>query len=127
MSPGSAWLCWVRPSSPNSDDIRDSPALDVALSIQQAGAAVRVYDPVAMDNARVLYPTLGYADSALEACRDADVVLHLTEWQEFRDLGPEEIGSVVKSRQILDGRNALDPAVWRAAGWTYRALGRPSV
>ena len=109
---------------PDSDDIRDSPALDVALSVQQAGAAVRVYDPQAMDNARIDYPTLAYADSALDACRDADAVLHLTEWQEFRDLGPDEIGKVVKQKQMLDGRNALDPEQWRAAGWTFRALGR---
>ena len=109
---------------PNSDDIRDSPALDVALSCQRAGAAVRVYDPKAMDNARIDYPTLAYSDSALEACRDADAVLHLTEWQEFRDIGPDEIGKVVNQKNILDGRNALDPIQWRAAGWNFRALGR---
>ena len=77
---------------PNSDDIRDSPALDVALAVQRAGAAVRVYDPQAMDNARRDFPTLAYADSALEAASDADVVLHLTEWAEFRDLDPAELG-----------------------------------
>ena len=110
---------------PQSDDIRDSPALDVAESIQRRGAAVAVYDPQAMENARVSYPTLGYRDSAHEACAGADLVLHLTEWQEFRDLDPAELGETVASRQIVDGRNALDPARWRAAGWTYRALGRP--
>ncbi len=109
---------------PNSDDIRDSPALDVALSCQRAGAAVRVYDPQAMDNARIDYPTLAYSDSAREACRDADAVLHLTEWQEFRDLGPDELGKVVNQKNILDGRNALDPIQWRAVGWNFRALGR---
>ncbi|WP_375500650.1 UDP-glucose dehydrogenase family protein [uncultured Jatrophihabitans sp.] len=109
---------------PNSDDVRDSPALDVAVSVQKAGAAVRLYDPEAMNNCRALHPQLAYADSALEACRDADVVLHLTEWQEFRDLGPDEIGAVVKTKNILDGRNALDPELWRAAGWHFRALGR---
>ncbi len=109
---------------PNSDDIRDSPALDVALSVQKAGAAVRVYDPEAMENARIYYPTLAYAGSALEACRDADVVLHLTEWQEFRDMDPDELGEVVRSKHILDGRNALDLDRWRSAGWTFRALGR---
>ena len=76
---------------PNSDDIRDSPALDVALAIQQSGSAVRVFDPEAMDNARQAYPTLGYADSALDACLDADVVLHLTEWAEFRELTPGDL------------------------------------
>ena len=109
---------------PDSDDIRDSPALDVALAVQTAGAAVRIYDPEAMDNARRAYPTLACADSALEACRDADVVLHLTEWPEFRQLGPDEMGSVVTNKVILDGRNVLDPDLWRAAGWAFRALGR---
>jgi UDPglucose 6-dehydrogenase len=109
---------------PNSDDIRDSPALDVALSIQRAGAAVRVYDPEAMDNARRDFPTLAYAPSALEAARDADVVLHLTEWSEFREMDPDMLAAVVRERRIVDGRNALDRERWRAAGWTYRALGR---
>ncbi|MFC5909411.1 UDP-glucose dehydrogenase family protein [Streptacidiphilus monticola] len=110
---------------PNTDDVRDSPALNVAAQIQLQGAQVTVYDPKAMDNARKQFPSLTFADSVLEACEGAHVVLHLTEWQEFRELDPEAVGSVVASRQILDGRNILDPAVWRTAGWTYRALGRP--
>ena len=110
---------------PNSDDIRDSPALDVAASIQKQGAAVCVYDPQAMPNARIKHPELGYRDSALDAARGADVVLHLTEWAEFRSMDPDVLGSVVTERRIVDGRNALDPERWRAAGWTYRALGRP--
>ncbi|HET6818430.1 MAG TPA: UDP-glucose/GDP-mannose dehydrogenase family protein [Mycobacteriales bacterium] len=110
---------------PNSDDIRDSPALDVASRIALAGATVTVYDPAALDNARRDYPDLQYADSALDAARDADVVLHLTEWREFRDMDPEALGEVVRRRYIVDGRNALDPSRWRAAGWHYRALGRP--
>jgi UDPglucose 6-dehydrogenase len=110
---------------PNSDDIRDSPALDVALAIQRAGAAVRVYDPQAMANAKNEYPTLAYAPSAVEASDSADVVLHLTEWQEFREMPPEVLSAVVHSRNIVDGRNALDARVWREAGWTFRALGRP--
>lgn len=110
---------------PNSDDIRDSPALEVADTIRRAGAAVTVYDPEAMPNAAVRYPELSYADSAFAACEGADVVLHLTEWREFRDLDPAALGAVVRRRRIVDGRNALDPERWRAAGWTYRALGRP--
>ena len=110
---------------PNSDDIRDSPALDVASRIALAGATVTVYDPAALDNARRDYPNLNYADSALDAARDADVVLHLTEWREFRDMDPDILGGVVGRRYIVDGRNALDAARWRAAGWHYRALGRP--
>ena len=110
---------------PLSDDIRDSPALDVATSIQRRGAAVTVYDPEAMENARRLYPELGYRSSATEACAGVDLVLHLTEWQEFREIDPAELGRTVAGRNIVDGRNVLDPAAWRSAGWTYRALGRP--
>jgi UDPglucose 6-dehydrogenase len=110
---------------PESDDIRDSPALDVALAIQRSGAAVRVYDPQAMGNAKDSYPTLAYSPTALEACADADVVLHLTEWAEFRDLTPDELAEVVRERNIVDGRSVLDPTAWRLAGWHFRALGRP--
>jgi UDPglucose 6-dehydrogenase len=110
---------------PDSDDIRDSPALDVAFAIQRAGAAVWVYDPEAMGNAKDSYPTLAYASSALEACRDADVVLHLTEWPEFREFGPAELAAVVRERNIIDGRSVLDPREWRSAGWHFRGLGRP--
>lgn len=111
---------------PDSDDVRDSPALNVAGQIHLQGGQVTVYDPKGMDNARRLFPTLGYADSAVEAVRGADVVLHLTEWREFRDaVDPAELAAVVSSPVILDGRNALDPARWREAGWTYRAMGRP--
>jgi UDPglucose 6-dehydrogenase len=97
----------------------------VARTVQRAGAAVRVYDPEAMANAKDVSPTLAYSPNALEACRDADVVLHLTEWAEFRSLRPEDLADVVKERKIVDGRNVLDPAQWRAAGWQFRALGRP--
>jgi UDPglucose 6-dehydrogenase len=109
---------------PNSDDIRDSPALDVANQIRLQGATVTVYDPAALPNSRVNYPELGYADSAVEAARDADVVLHLTEWREFIDMDPADLNAVVRRRHIVDGRNALDAERWRAAGWVYRALGR---
>jgi UDPglucose 6-dehydrogenase len=110
---------------PNSDDIRDSPALDVAVTIGRQGGRVTVYDPIALDNARKAHPELNYGDSALDAVRDAHVVLLLTEWQEFLDLDPEELGSVVAARKIVDGRNALNAEAWRSAGWHYRALGRP--
>jgi UDPglucose 6-dehydrogenase len=111
---------------PDSDDVRDSPALNVAGQVHLQGAQVTVYDPKGMDNARRLFPTLGYADTALEAVRGADVVLHLTEWREFRELDPQALGEVAAARVILDGRNALDPVLWRKAGWTYRAMGRPT-
>ena len=110
---------------PDSDDVRDSPALDVAATMQRQGAAVCVYDPQAMDNARVKHPELGYRPSAVAAARGADLVLHLTEWTEFRQMDPCVLSAVVAGRHIVDGRNALDPARWREAGWTYRALGRP--
>jgi UDPglucose 6-dehydrogenase len=110
---------------PLSDDIRDSPALDVAVTIRQQGGAVTVYDPKALENARKAHPELSFGTSALHAARDAHVVLLLTEWQEFCDLDPEELGAVVSTRNMVDGRNALDAETWRAAGWQYRALGRP--
>ncbi|MEU6664092.1 UDP-glucose/GDP-mannose dehydrogenase family protein [Streptomyces sp. NPDC046821] len=111
---------------PDSDDVRDSPAMNVAGQIHLQGGQVTVYDPKGNDNARRLFPTLGFADSVLDAVRGADVVLHLTEWQEFRELDAAQLGEVVASRVILDGRNALNPVVWREAGWTYRAMGRPT-
>ncbi|WP_351227785.1 UDP-glucose/GDP-mannose dehydrogenase family protein [Streptomyces sp. NPDC002133] len=110
---------------PDSDDVRDSPALNVAGQIHLQGGQVTVYDPKGMDNARQVFPTLGYAKSALDAVRGADVVLHLTEWREFRELDPAELGEVATRRIMLDGRNALDSTLWREAGWTYRAMGRP--
>jgi UDPglucose 6-dehydrogenase len=110
---------------PNSDDIRDSPALDVAATIQRQGAQICVYDPEAMENARAKHPELDYCDSAVEAATGAEIVLHLTEWSEFREMDPTVLSGVVADKRIVDGRNALDPEKWRAAGWTYRALGRP--
>lgn len=110
---------------PNSDDVRDSPALDVAASIRAQGAKVTVYDPQAMRNARRAQPTLEYGESTLSAARGAHVVLLLTEWAEFRAMDPSELAEAVAERNIVDGRNALAPERWRAAGWNYRALGRP--
>ena len=117
---------WGAAFKPDSDDVRDSPALHVAAALSDAGASVTVHDPRAIDNARRLFPDLGYADTASEAARDADVVLLLTEWREYRDVDPAAIGAVVATRHIIDARNALSPEAWRAAGWTYRALGRPT-
>ncbi len=110
---------------PDSDDTRDSPALNIAGQIQLQGAAVSVYDPKAMDNARKLFPTLRYAASVQEACDSADLLLHLTEWREFREIDPAYLAGIVAVPRIIDGRNCLDDAAWRAAGWTYRGLGRP--
>jgi UDPglucose 6-dehydrogenase len=110
---------------PDSDDVRDSPALSVAAQMQLQGAHVTVTDPQAIENARAKWPDIKFAESALEAAEGADVVLLATEWAEYRDLDPVVLGAVVAHRRILDGRNVLDPVRWRAAGWTYRALGRP--
>ena len=109
---------------PNSDDVRDSPALSVAGSLSLQGAAVSVYDPEAMDNARKVFPTLGYVDSVREALEDADVVVLATEWQEFRDLDPVACAALVAHPVMLDGRNVLDVQAWKDAGWTIHALGR---
>ncbi len=116
---------WGASFKPDSDDIRDSPALDVASALQSRGADVGVYDPQAMDNARKKYPELGYCRSAVDAAEGADLILHLTEWEEFRMLEPQRLDGIIRSKHILDGRSALDPESWRAAGWTFRALGRP--
>jgi UDPglucose 6-dehydrogenase len=110
---------------PNSDDVRDSPALAVAGLIALQGGTVTVSDPEAIDNAKRLFPDLGYEPDLEEALSGADAVLLLTEWKQYKELDPEHVAGLVRSKAILDGRNVLDPAQWRAAGWTYRALGRP--
>ena len=108
---------------PGSDDVRDSPALDVAQLLHGMGAQVTVYDPAALDNARHACPELSYAETLAEAARDARIVLLLTEWAEFADLTPDDLETIVAQRNIVDGRNVLDPDLWRTAGWNYRALG----
>ena len=117
---------WGAAFKPDSDDVRDSPALHVAAALHTEGATVSVHDPRAMNNARELFPHLDYADSALDAARGADVVLLLTEWSDYVDMDPGPVGEVVASRHVIDARNALDPTRWRAQGWIYRGLGRPS-
>ena len=109
---------------PDSDDVRDSPALDIAAQLQAAGALVVVHDPKAMENARKRFPNLGFAASVQECVKDADLILHLTEWREYRELDPKTLASLVKKKIIIDGRNALDRDKWRAAGWQFHALGR---
>ena len=111
---------------PDSDDIRDSPALDVAATLHELGALVTVTDPKALDNARRSRPGPAYVDDVHEAVRDADVVLHLTEWKAFRALDPVELGTLVAHKRILDGRNVLDAPAFVAAGWDLRALGCPN-
>ena len=109
---------------PDSDDIRDSPALNVAAQLQLQGAVVRVTDPAAVENSRKLWPQLDYAATAEEAAERADAVLVLTEWKQYRELDPVAFGKIVAQKRVLDGRNALSKTTWEAAGWSYRALGR---
>jgi UDPglucose 6-dehydrogenase len=108
---------------PGSDDVRDSPALEVAQTLAGMGARVTVHDPVALGNAQRAFPDLAYAATVAEAARDAHVVLLLTEWPEFIALTPDRLDPTVARRNIIDARNVLDPDIWREAGWEYQALG----
>lgn len=109
---------------PNSDDVRDSPALSVAGSLSLAGAAVTVYDPEGMENAKKVFPTLDYAADTETALREAELVILATEWEQFKELDPNEAGELVDNKHIIDGRNVLDVAAWSNAGWKIQALGR---
>ncbi|OFL92075.1 UDP-glucose/GDP-mannose dehydrogenase family protein [Corynebacterium sp. HMSC055D05] len=109
---------------PNSDDVRDSPALAVAGQLSLAGANVTVFDPQAMDNARKVFPTLDYADTLEEALRGAELTILATEWGQFREMDPEWVAGVVEKQLLIDARNVLDVQQWRNAGWEMRALGR---
>lgn len=110
---------------PESDDVRDSPALSIAAQLQLQGAVVTVTDPEALSNAARRFPELHYEESTNDALHRADALLLLTEWREYRDLDPYEAAALVSTPRILDGRNILDASKWRAAGWSYRGLGRP--
>lgn len=110
---------------PGSDDVRDSPALSIATQLHLEGAEVIATDPKAIDNARKLYPDLAFVDTVEEAVAGAEAVLLLTEWPEYVALDPHELHERVSVRRIVDGRNCLNPQRWRAAGWIYRAPGRP--
>ncbi|BCR79886.1 UDP-glucose dehydrogenase family protein [Arachnia rubra] len=109
---------------PNSDDIRDSPALDIAHRLHQLGAQVSVTDPKALGAVARRHPDLATEPDLHRALRDADLVLLLTEWAEYAGIDPSAAAGLVRRPAIIDGRNALDPARWRAAGWTYQGLGR---
>ena len=110
---------------PDSDDTRDSPALAVAAALHAQGAIVTVTDPQGLENARRREPQLTYEEDLTTALTGAGIVLLLTEWSEYRELDPVAVKELVEHPRLLDGRNVLDPAAWRGAGWTYRALGRP--
>jgi len=112
---------------PDSDDVRDSPALDIAYGISQRGARVVINDPKAMEPAAKRFPELEFIDDLIEGAKDAHLILHLTEWKEYRALAPEDFAKVVANKVIIDGRNALDGNAWRDAGFIYRAPGRPTL
>ena len=109
---------------PESDDVRDSPALDIAAQIHAAGAEVWIHDPKAIEPARRRFPALRFANDMMECIAGSDAILHLTEWKIYRELDPRSIKNSVRSAIIIDGRNALDRERWIAAGWKFRALGR---
>lgn len=108
---------------PDSDDVRDSPALNIAGQLQLQGASVSVFDPKAMENSQRIFPTLTYSASVEDACEGADVILVLTEWKQFKELKPADLESIVRTRAIIDGRNCLDRILWSDSGWEFRAVG----
>lgn len=112
---------------PESDDVRDSPALDIAAQLRAAGAAVTVHDPKAIANAMKRFPALNFEYDVADCVKDADLVLHLTEWREYRELDPASLAKLVKSPRIIDGRNVLDRDLWVSAGWKFHALGRANL
>ncbi|MGY4907260.1 UDP-glucose dehydrogenase family protein [Streptomyces sp. 900116325] len=116
---------WGAAFKPNTDDIRDSPALAVAQKLHELGATVTVTDPQALDNARKTHPELNYIDDPIAAVQDADLLLHLTEWPQFSHVDPHRLAVRAASAKVIDGRGTLNADTWREAGWTVRALGRP--
>lgn len=112
---------------PDSDDVRDSPALDIAAQIQAEGAIVTVHDPKAIINAQKRFPALNFAEDIISTIKDSNIVLHLTEWKIYRQIDPKTVKTLVKDAIMIDGRNALDRELWLKAGWKFRALGRSQV
>lgn len=108
---------------PESDDVRDSPALDIAVQLHGAGADVIIHDPKATENAKRRFPSLNFTTDLKACLQDSELILHLTEWREYREIDPKSLDSVVAKRNIIDGRNALDRKKWIDAGWHLRALG----
>jgi UDPglucose 6-dehydrogenase len=121
---GARIAVWGAAFKPGTDDVRDSPALDIAGQLHLRGANVTIHDPKAGGTARAAFPTMSYADDPVEACRDADLVMHMTEWPVFREVDIDAVSAIVSRRQLLDGRNILDLHAWRSAGWTARGIGR---
>ncbi len=109
---------------PNTDDLREAPSLDIAKVLLAAGAAVRAYDPAAMEGSRRILPDIEYMDDAYETASGADAVVVITEWNEFRYLDLGRVKQSMRRPVVIDGRNIYDPAVMRGLGFTYRGIGR---
>ncbi len=112
---------------PNTDDMRDSPALEILPALVASGARIRAYDPEGMDEARKLLPEIEYCNGSYEAMEGADALAVITEWTEFRALSPQRIKSLLRAPVIVDLRNVYNPADMKAAGFVYRSIGRPSI
>jgi UDPglucose 6-dehydrogenase len=110
---------------PDSDDVRDSPSIAICDRLVAQGAIVSVHDPVAMRQAAMKRPDLTYAPSVFDAAQGADLVLHLTEWSDYRAIDPAALAAVVARRIVIDARCCLDTELWARAGWSVRTLGRP--
>jgi len=111
---------------PDSDDVRDSPALDIASQLLAAGADLKIHDPKAAEPAKKRFPSLSFVETVDEVFDGAELVLHLTEWKQYRAIDPTVVKSLVKSPIMIDGRNMLDMDLWASAGWRIHAVGRTS-
>jgi UDPglucose 6-dehydrogenase len=109
---------------PETDDIRESPAVAVACDLEKAGAKLRVFDPAAMENTRAVLPDAHYAEDAYDCAAGADFIVLATEWNEFRALDLERLARAMRSRTMIDLRNVYDPKTMKEAGWTYTGVGR---
>ncbi len=109
---------------PNTDDMREAPSIEIAQELVTAGAKVRAYDPVAVDNARALMPAVTMFNDPYNMAKDSDAIIVITEWNEFKQLDLERIRLVMKTPILFDGRNVYDPAEVRSLGFAYRGIGR---
>jgi UDPglucose 6-dehydrogenase len=115
---------WGLSFKPNTDDMRDAPSVSIIRMLQNEGADVRAYDPVAMENARTILPALTLCDSPYSAAKEADAVFLLTEWNEFKQLDMARIRDLMRRPILLDGRNVYEPQQMREMGFIYRGMGR---
>lgn len=110
---------------PETDDMRDAPSIAIIARLAGDGAIVRVYDPKGMDQAKPLLPDVIYCDDALSVAQDADALVLLTEWREFRAIAPDKLASIMRGTVLIDLRNVYDAQAMRQAGFTYHSVGRP--